>query len=94
MGFLSLKELVDEAKKNGRKKICKNLKSKIPQPLFFSTVPSIPELSEHLVSSGKGFFSPSAASWGTLLKAPPMRRAWRYRGLENPGLEGIRMAVR
>lgn len=90
MGFLSLKDLVDKAKKNGRKKksIGKNLKSKGPQLLVFATVSGIPELLGHLGSRGKDLFSSSAASQGTALKVPPVRRSWRYRGWENPGWEG------
>ena len=41
MGFLTLKELVDEAKENERKKIyiSKNLRSKTPNFGSFSSVP-------------------------------------------------------
>lgn len=48
MGFLTLKELVDEAKENERKKyISKNLKSKIPNFGSVPRSPGNPKLLEH-----------------------------------------------
>lgn len=69
LGSLSLKELVDEAKETERKKIRKNLKSKIPNFCSFPWSPWNPKLLEHPKEVKRAFsvFRPSVAPQETML---------------------------